>query len=285
MAIVGLDERIQQANHSACDLLGYPEDELVGKTIRDITHPDDLDKDLEQLDRLLDGEIRVYQMEKRYRHREGHFVWGLLNRSLVRDDRGDPLYFISQVQDISGRKALEEQLLRRAHHDSLTGLHNRLAFEEQLERALSFTERNEGSLALLFLDLDDFKHVNDTLGHGVGDRLLVEVANRLLGCVRAGDTVARIGGDEFCVLLEGLADTGGALQAAERAKRSLEAPLVLGAHHIPRLTASIGVVVKGPGERRTAGQMLDEADAAMYRAKRSGKARHDLRLDATEESE
>ncbi|MDP8938787.1 MAG: PAS domain S-box protein [Actinomycetota bacterium] len=100
--------RIAQANHSVCDLLGYTERELAGKTIRDITHPDDLDTDLEQLDRLLGGEVHAYQIEKRYIHRDGHTVWGILSRSLVRDEYGNPLYFISQIQDISGRKTLEE---------------------------------------------------------------------------------------------------------------------------------------------------------------------------------
>lgn len=274
-----LDERILEANQSVYDLLGYAKSELAGKTLQNITHPDDLDTDLEQLDKLLGGEIRAYQVEKRYLHRDGHYIWGLLGRSLVRDEHGDSRYFIYQIQDISGRKALEEQLLRRAHHDSLTGLHNRAAFEEQVERALSFAERNEVSLALLFLDLDDSKRVNDTLGHGVGDRLLVEVAKRLLACVRAEDTVARIGGDEFCVLLEGLVDTDGALQAAERAKQCLGDPFVLGTHHLPRLTASIGIVVKSPGERPSAERLLNEADTAMYRAKRSGKAHHKLYLD------
>lgn len=278
MVLVDLNERIIEANRSMCDLLGYTEGELAGKTIRDITHPEDLDADLEQLNKLLGGEMRAYQMEKRYRHRNGHFVWGLLSRSLVCDEYGNPLYFISQIQDISERKALEEQLLLRAHHDYLTGLHNRAAFEEQIGRALSFGERNERSVALLFLDLDDFKRVNDTLGHGVGDRLLVEVANRLLGCVRAEDTVARIGGDEFCVLLEGLADADMASQAVERIKKCLEAPFVLGVHRLPQLTASIGAVVKSPGDRRTAGRMMEEADAAMYQAKRSAKARHNLYL-------
>lgn len=280
--LVELDGHIRQVNHSLCDLLGYTERELSGKTIQDVTHPDDLDADFEELDKLLGGEIHAYQMEKRYLHRDGHAIWGLLSRSLVRDESGYPLYFISQVQDISQRKALEEELLRLAHHDPLTGLYNRAAFGEQIERAISFAKRNEGSLALLFLDLDDFKRVNDTLGHDAGDRLLAAVASRLLTCVRAEDTVARLGGDEFCVLLEGLANTEDALQAAKRVETCLREPFTLDDYQLPYLTASIGIVAKGPGKHLSAGQLLREADTAMYQAKRCGKARHQLYLNTME---
>lgn len=285
MALADLDERILKANRSVCDLLGYAKSELAGKTIRDITHPEDLDADLEQLDKLLCGEINAYQMEKRYLHRDGHVVWGLLGRSLVRDEHGTPMYFISQIQDISERKALEEQLRRHARQDPLTGLYNRAAFSEQLERALSFAGRNGSSVALLFLDLDDFKPVNDTFGHDTGDRLLAEVATRLLACVRTEDTVARLGGDEFCVLLENLTDTGGAVRAAERIKACLEKPFVLGPSHLPRLTASIGIVATSPGEHLSSERLLNEADAAMYRAKRSGKAHHSLYLELAGEGQ
>lgn len=284
MALVGLDGHILHANRSLCDLLGYMKSELSGKKIEGVTYPEDLDADLEQLGKLLCGEIRAYQMEKRYLHRDGHAVWGLLSRSLVRDEHGAPMYFISQIQDISERKALEEQLLRRAHHDALTGLYNRAAFAEQLERALSFAGRNGSSVALLFLDLDDFKPVNDTFGHDAGDHLLAEVADRLLACVRTEDTVARLGGDEFCVLLA-FTDIEGALRAAERIKACLEEPFVLGAHHLPRLTASVGIVVKESGERTSVERLLNEADAAMYRAKRSGKAHHNLYLELASEGQ
>ncbi len=279
MALVDLDGRILQVNRSVCDLLGYTRGELIGKTIEDVTHPDDLDADIEQLNRLFEAEINAYQLEKRYIHGNGHTVWGILSRSLVRDEYGVPLYYISQIQDISGRKALEEQLRRHAYHDFLTGLYNRVAFKEQLERALSLAERNSSSLAILFLDLDDFKEVNDSLGHDAGDRLLVEVANRLPACVRTEDTIARLGGDEFCVLLENLTDAGGALRTAERIKARLAEPFVLGAHRVPRLTASVGGVVTNPNGPPSAERLLNEADAAMYRVKKAGKAHHCMYLD------
>lgn len=206
-----------------------------------------------------------------------------MSRSLVRDDHGNPLYFISQIQDISDRKALEEQLLHLASHDSLTGLYNRAAFGEQLDRGLSLARRTGNPLALLFLDLDDFKRVNDTLGHDAGDRLLAEVAKRLLDCVRAEDAVARLGDDEFCVLLENLPNAEGALRAAERIKACLEKPFVLGLRNLPCLTASIGIVVANSGEHTSAERLLNQADAAMYQAKRSGKAQHRLHLDLTSE--
>ncbi len=164
------------------------------------------------------------------------------------------------------------QLAYVAWHDSLTGLPNRVLFLDRLERSLSPGRGHQGLVAVLFVDLDCLKHVNDTLGHEAGDGLLVAVAERLKGCLRPEDTIARIGGDEFAVLLEGVAGDGEVTQVVERMLRNLREPLHLGGREVSA-TASIGVAMGTPGSDRPA-DLLRSADEAMYRAKGAGKARY-----------
>jgi diguanylate cyclase (GGDEF)-like protein/PAS domain S-box-containing protein len=268
MALVGTDGRFLRTNRSLCDMLGYREVELLGKTFQDITHPDDLDADLDQVRRMLDGEIRTYQMEKRYFHKEGQVVWVLLSVSLVHDEEGEPLYFVSQIQDISERKVLEERLQHRAFHDSLTDLPNRQLFMDRLGQALRRTRRRHKRVAVLFMDLDGFKVVNDSLGHQVGDLLLTVVAQRLRRCLRPEDTLARFGGDEFVVLIEGLDDPAQAVQVAERITEEVRRPFILEGRDL-YMIASIGISL-GDARTHDPDALLREADTAMYRAKDEG---------------
>jgi diguanylate cyclase (GGDEF)-like protein/PAS domain S-box-containing protein len=268
MALVGTDGRFLRTNRSLCDMLGYREVELLGKTFQDITHPDDLDADLDQRRRMLVGEMRTYQMEKRYFHKEGHVVWVLLSVSLVHDEEGEPLYFVSQIQDISERKVLEERLEHRAFHDSLTNLPNRQLFMDRLGQALRRTRRRHKRLAVLFMDLDGFKVVNDSLGHEVGDLLLTVVAQRLRRCLRPEDTLARFGGDEFVVLIEALDDPAQAVQVAERITEELRRPFIMEGRDLYVL-ASIGISL-GDARTHDTDDLLREADTAMYRAKDEG---------------
>jgi diguanylate cyclase (GGDEF)-like protein/PAS domain S-box-containing protein len=268
MALVGTDGRFLRTNRSLCDMLGYREVELLGKTFQDITHPDDLDADLDQVRRMLDGEIRTYQMEKRYFHKEGQVVWALLSVSLVHDEEGEPLYFVSQIQDISERKVLEERLQHRAFHDSLTDLPNRQLFMDRLGQALRRTGRRHKRIAVLFMDLDGFKVVNDSLGHEVGDLLLTVVAQRLRRCLRPEDTLARFGGDEFVVLIEGLDDPAQAVQVAERITEELRSPFIMEGRDL-YVIASIGISL-GDARTHDPDALLREADTAMYRAKDEG---------------
>jgi diguanylate cyclase (GGDEF)-like protein/PAS domain S-box-containing protein len=281
MALMTPDGRWFKVNRALCGFLGYPEHELLGITLRDVTYPEDLEKDLNLLRRMKNGEVRAYQMEKRYLRKDGSVVWGSLNRSLVRDDRDDPLFSVCQIQDISESKELEGRLAYQAYYDPLTGLPNRAALTEQLERSLASTGRRESSVALLFVDLDGFKKVNDSLGHEAGDELLAAVARRLKTCVRAGDTVARLGGDEFCLLLEDVAGPEDATRVLERVKECLESPFDVGDHYIPPITVSVGVAVQAPRDGRPAGWLLREADTAMYRTKHNGQARNDRARDGT----
>jgi diguanylate cyclase (GGDEF)-like protein len=169
---------------------------------------------------------------------------------------------------VDQRRALEEQLEHRASHDSLTDLHNQASFYEHLRRALARARRQNSKVAVLFIDLDDFKLINDSLGHQEGDRVLREVAKRLKGCLREADVAARIGGDEFVVLLEDVSDASGALGVAERFQSQLRVPLDVHGYRL-YTSASIGIVVgdQGPSEK-----LVRAADLAMYQAKRTGKA-------------
>lgn len=268
MALVGLDGRWLRVNRSLCEILGYPQGELLGKTFQDVTHPADLQKDLEQRRRLVDGYVRTYQMEKRYLHKEGHVVWVLLSVSLVRDEGGEPLYFVSQTQDIGERKRMEGQLQRQALHDDLTGLPNRKLFVDRLRQALGRTRRRSGrKVAVLFMDLDGFKVVNDSLGHEAGDLLLTVVAQRLRRCLRPEDTLARFGGDEFVVLLGEVDDPHEAVRVAERITEELRRPFLLEGRRL-FASASIGIGL-GDARTKTGDDLLRDADTAMYRAKQS----------------
>jgi diguanylate cyclase (GGDEF)-like protein/PAS domain S-box-containing protein len=268
MALVGTDGRFLRTNRSLCDMLGYREVELLGKTFQDITHPADLDADLDLLRRTLLGEIRTYQMEKRYFHKEGQVVWVLLSVSMVHNEEGDPLYFVSQIQDISARKVLEKRLEHRAFHDPLTDLPNRQLFMDRLGQALRRTGRGHKRVAVLFMDLDKFKVVNDSLGHQVGDLLLTVVAQRLRRCLRPEDTLARFGGDEFVVMIEALDGPAQAVQVAERITEELRSPFILEGRDLYVL-ASIGISL-GDARTHDPGDILREADTAMYRAKDEG---------------
>jgi diguanylate cyclase (GGDEF)-like protein/PAS domain S-box-containing protein len=394
MALVGINGRFLRANRSLHEILGYPEEELLGKTFQDVTHPDDLGADVDNLGRMLAGEIRTHQVEKRYIHSEGHVVWALLSVSVVHDEEGEPLYFVSHIQDVTehkeaeealrkaeeryrtlveripavtfvdradgseeslyvspqvegmlgytpeewmegrlwrermhpedrerilasderfeahggpvdeeyrllakdgtvvwvreetvlvrGRggeplyvqgimsdvtekKALEERLRHQAFHDPLTDLPNRQLFVDRLGQALRRTRRQQSRVAVLFMDLDEFKVVNDSLGHEAGDQLLKLVAQRLGRCLRPEDTLARFGGDEFVVLIEAVGDPAEAVQVAERITEELHRPFIMEGREL-HVAASIGISL-GDARTHDPDALLREADTAMYRVK------------------
>src|ERR671911_253712 len=400
MALVGTDGRFLRVNKSLCEILGYTEREFLGKTFQEITHPDDLEVDLEHLRRLLVRVVRTYQTEKRYFHKDGHVVWTLLSASVVHDEEDEPLYFICQIQDVSERKkvekaikeseerfrslvqyssdiitildtegtvhyvspavervtgyrpeeqvginafdsvhpddreraldtfaevlerpglhpplefrvphkdgswrylehvvnnlldnpavravvvnswdvterkALVEQLSYQAFHDLLTGLPNRALFMERLEHVLTRAKRRGSKVAVLFTDLDNFKVINDSLGHKAGDQLLIAVAERLKTCLRPEDTAARLGGDEFTILVEDVAGVGEAVQIAERIADILRPPFALEEQEV-FATVSTGIALNSTAQEQPA-DLLRYADLAMYRAKHRGKARYEV---------
>ncbi len=272
MALLAPEGGWLQVNPAFCALVGYTADELRATTFQALTHPDDLDAGLEYARQLLDGECETYQMEKRYVHRRGHSIWALVSASLVPDGAGRPLYFIAQAQDITARKNVESQLRHQATHDPLTDLPNRTLFLERLRRALTPPNRREGAVAVLFLDLDRFKVVNDSLGHEVGDQFLVQVGARLRRCLRARDVLARFGGDEFTILLRHVQDAGEVTAVAERLGAALQAPIVVDGRELTT-TASIGIVLHAP-DGASAETILRDADIAMYIAKARGPGRY-----------
>jgi len=400
MALVGTDGRFLRVNRSLCEILGYTERELLGKTFQEITHPDDLEVDLEHLRRLLVRVVRTYQTEKRHLHKDGHVVWTLLSVSVVHDEEDEPLYFICQIQDVSERKkaekviiereerfrslvqyssdiitildtegtvhyvspavervtgyrpeeqvgtnafgsvhpddreqalntfaeilkrpglhpplefrvphkdsswrylehvvtnlvddpavrgvvinswdvterkALEEQLSYQAFHDRLTGLPNRALFMDRLEHALTRANRRGSKVTLLFIDLDNFKVINDSLGHKVGDQLLMAVAERMKAHLRPEDTAARLGGDEFTILVEDISSVGEAVQIAEQIAEILQPPFALDEQEV-FATVSTGIALNSTAQEQPA-DLLRHADLAMYWAKHRGKARHEV---------
>jgi diguanylate cyclase (GGDEF)-like protein/PAS domain S-box-containing protein len=271
MALVSPKGKWLRANRAFCDALGYAESELLARSFQEVVHPDDLGPALANLKDVLRGKAPAYRAEKRFINRHGAEVWMLW--SVSRLEGGDRL--ILQTQDITDRKISEQQLLHNAFHDALTGLPNRALFIDHVKLTIARTKRREGRLfAVLFLDLDRFKVINDSLGHLIGDQLLVGIARRLEGCLREGDTVARVGGDEFTILLEDIEDEAEAVSVAERVQKELSAPFNLDGHEV-FTTVSIGIAPSTTGYDDPE-DLLRDADTAMYRAKSLGKARHEV---------
>ena len=401
MALVSLDGRWLRVNRTLSAMLGYPPEELLRTDFQTLTHPDDLPRDLEHVRRLLSGEISSYVMEKRYFHRDGGIVTAALSVALVRDDAGQPLYFISQLEDVTRRQQAEQALRRSeqrlslamaaagqgmfdvdlsrgqvsfsaetarllgyppepftmpaaqvrdwlhpgdveatvaaardylagaraeyravfrfrradgewrwllclgavverdasgrplhlagtytditerkqyeerieylANHDALTGLVNRNRFDDRLSQAMARADRaGRGVTAVLMIDLDRFKLVNDSLGHPLGDQLIQAVAARLSRNLRSGDTVARLGGDEFVLVMTEVRQREALLPVAEQIMRSVSAPMSIEGHEL-MVTPSIGGSFF-PADGADAATLLKNADTAMYHAKAAGRS-------------
>jgi diguanylate cyclase (GGDEF)-like protein/PAS domain S-box-containing protein len=241
----------------------------------DRIHPDDAPRLRAELEAVLVGTSPRLESEHRVRHADGTWRWVLVRALALRERGTRASRLAGSITDISARKRAEEELRRAAMHDGLTGLANRRYFLEYLERAMARVQRRpDRAIGLLFLDLDRFKQVNDSLGHLAGDRLLSSIARRLQGCVRPGDVLARLGGDEFAVLLEDLNDPTDATRVAERMQEALLMPLLSETTEVV-VTASIGIAFGGIGLGGPE-ELLRDADLAMYRAKGSGKARFEV---------
>jgi diguanylate cyclase (GGDEF)-like protein/PAS domain S-box-containing protein len=263
-ALVSPEGRFMRINSALSRITGYSEDELLETTFQALTHPDDLQADLDLVHRVLAGASESYSLEKRYRHADGHYIWAQLSVSLVRDDSGSPLYFVSQIQDISEQKRAAEHLTDLTLHDPLTGLANRVLFGDRLGHAVERARRSKERIAVLFIDFDLFKAVNDSLGHAAGDELLRQAADRMRRSARPADTVARLGGDEFTVLCEDLGSIDDATRVANRVRDDLERPFDLFGS-ARSIGVSIGIAVADAGD--DAEIVLARADAAMYRSK------------------
>jgi diguanylate cyclase (GGDEF)-like protein/PAS domain S-box-containing protein len=272
MALVSTEGRWLQVNRSLCRLLDYTEHELQTTDLLTIIHHDDVGAVFENIRRLIKGQLPVLQVELRLRHKYGREVWVLASVSLA--GHSQP-HLIFQMQDITDRKLAEERLQHDAFHDALTGLPNRTMFLDHLRLAIARAQRRDGlGFAVLYLDVDRFKVINDSLGHTVGDQLLIGLARRLEACMRLGDTVARLGGDEFILLVEDLHDEAEAITVAERIQGLLQQPFELNGREL-FATVSIGIASSWTSYQN-AEDIVRDADTAMYRAKSSGKARHEI---------
>lgn len=273
-AIATPSGRLATVNHALCDLLGRSAPELTKVRWSALAHAEDLVAVTEAVRRLLAGDLTSYQGECRVRHADGRWLWTLLHVSVLRREDGTPYRLLGQVQDITERRRTEAALAHRALHDPLTDLPNRALLLDRLKNALAHADRVPGSVALLFIDLDRFKQVNDRLGHDVGDALLVQVAERLLQAIRAADTAARLGGDEFVVLCAEVAGEAEARVIAGRVAQGFARPFRVGHRHV-RLTASVGIGIATGRDTRPE-DLLSRADAAMYRAKTRARAEFEL---------
>ena len=262
-----------KVNHALCTMFGFSETEFLRSDFRSLLLADDSGHAMSKIDRVLSGKLASCRVESRSVHKHGKTLWTLWSVSAVTDSRSGEPSLIVQIQDITDTKLAEEKLQYEATHDALTRLPNRAHFLRRLGGAL---ERAQDSgtydLGVLFIDLDRFKDVNDTLGHHAGDELLVQIAQRLTSCVRPADMVARLGGDEFVIVVEDNARRNEVVNIAERIKEKFSEPFYLGGSEIYS-SASIGVLYASESHV-TPEDVMRDADTAMYRAKRAGSGRH-----------
>ena len=268
MLLVDAHGLILAANPAFCSMVGYSEDELVGRTSTSITHEDDRSVSDENHTRLLTGEMSAVKYEKRYIHRDGHEVYAEVSKSVYRNADAEVEYLVSSVRDITEEHSLAERLAYQATHDPVCGVPNRWALMSLLQQSLATSRRNGHTVALVFLDLDDFKPINDRYGHQVGDELLRTFAKRLQETVREADLIARLGGDEFVVVATelGAHEPQEAVEALmERIATVVASPFDTGQGEV-RIGISAGVAYF-PFDADDADSLLREADAALYQAK------------------
>lgn len=262
--------RFLRVNQALCRITGRSAADLLDSTQQALTHPDDEALGTDEIALLRTGEREHVRVVTRYVHADGHAVWVSVTSSLVRGPDGRPDHLVVQVEDLSERRRSESELQHQALHDALTGLPNRALLRDHVQQALARAARDHTSVAVLFLDVDDFTVVNDSLGHDAGDRLLTALAERIHGCLRDTDTAARFGGDEFVVVAGDLAGVEECDVVADRLALALVEPVDLDGH---RVTPSVSVGIATSTASSTVETLLRDANAAVYRAKRAGKGR------------
>ena len=281
MCIYSVDGTFLKVNRALCDLIGYSEQELVNMHYLQITHPDDLARDIDTLKQLFTGELSNIILENRYLHKNGNVIWAILGVSIVNNADSKPQYLIGQIQDITSRKKMEEELKQAksaaeclASTDYLTGIMNRRAFMTRFAGELNRARREKYFVSLILVDIDFFKSINDTYGHLAGDTILQQFTNELSENIRPYDFLGRHGGEEFIACLPNT-DRDQAVIVAERMRKSIET-LSIRLDNIDepiKLTASFGVASPISGFEESIDSLIMQADSAMYRAKSSGRNR------------
>jgi diguanylate cyclase (GGDEF)-like protein/PAS domain S-box-containing protein len=273
IARLGRDERAADTNPALEELLGYSAAELAAMSFREFTHPEDVERSAELYGEMMAGRRDAYQLEVRFVRRDRNEVWGQITAVLERDSDGRPAFAVTMIENITQRKVAESALVAQSQlneyqavHDALTDLPNRTLFRQRIQHAVARSDE-DGEFAVVIMDLDRFKEVNDSMGHHAGDALLIEVARRVESALRTSDMVARLGGDEFGLLLSTPSNTAGLVTVLERVREAVEAPIVF--HDLPlAISASMGVA-SYPDHGRDVETLLRSADVAMYAAKRS----------------
>jgi diguanylate cyclase (GGDEF)-like protein/PAS domain S-box-containing protein len=264
-----------KVNSALCDILGYTEEEFLTMDFQSMLFAEDLGDTLVKIHELLSDKLQNCQLEQRYIHKTGKIVWAAWSVSTAGKVRSERPNLIFQIQDITDRKLAEKKLQYEASHDALTDLPNRAHFMERLEKALTKAQKDPNhKVSVLFIDLDRFKVINDSLGHLIGDQLLVGIGSRLRECLRPKDIVARLGGDEFTILVEGHHHPDEIIKIAERVREKFALPFDLDGNEIYS-SASIGILHLSD-KHLTPADLMRDADTAMYQAKRAGKARHEV---------
>ena len=270
MAVVSVDGSWLQVNEALCKMVGYSEQELRAMSFQRLTHAEDLRQVQSQIQRVIEGYIQSHEQEKRYIHEQGHTVWTQWHVSLLKDSETGTKRLFFQVQNITDRKKAEEKLTQ----DTLTGLPNRARFYDLLKLRVARKQPNKDrQCAVLLLDVDRFKLVNDSLGNASADQLLIQIAHRVKTCMRQGDVLGRVGGDEFAVLLDDVTGEEEALSVATRIQQALAISFNLHGQEV-YTTLSIGIALGSYSD--DASDMLRDAETAMHRAKALGKARYEV---------
>jgi Amt family ammonium transporter len=269
MMFTDLENRITEVNVAFCHMVGRSRDELLGSDSIEFTYPEDVGISEQTHKRMTTDDVGRVRYTKRYLHKDGRVIVAEISKSTARDAQGNILYFVISERDITEERALSAQLAHQALHDPLTGLANRAVFDDRLSQAQARVTRRGGLNAVLLIDLDDFKGVNDVHGHQVSDHVITIIADRLEGVTRSSDTLCRFGGDEFLYLAEGLTKTEEVEELATRLLEIFTQPIPVADTQL-EVHASIGVVV-WDGTTSDASNIVQHADTAMYEAKRRGK--------------
>lgn len=269
MCSIDLDKRWLEVNDALCELLGYAREELLSKTWLELTDEKNLEQELTLYDQMLGDHTDQYNLDKSFVTKQGGLIHVNVAMRCVRKGDRSIHYFVSIITDITSRKKSQEDIQYLAHHDALTLLPNRVLLADRFIQAKAHAMRQQNAMAILYLDLDHFKNINDSLGHQVGDQLLKEVANRLKICIRETDTICRLGGDEFLMLLGDVEDENFIGKKAKKILDLLSRPFELALNQL-HITSSIGVCVY-PQDGKTFDILLQNADTALYQAKYKGR--------------